>query len=150
MSKDNSKGLKAFQLDYLKFQKKIFLALKILQCNWHPDAKYQLLRKYTCIGIMMLFLITNILSLFYIIEGDRMVILRHVTTILILFTGVSQAWFKVFVLSTSPKKVKELINWIQMVHEDPSWENLGPFVEDYFRKSLRYSEIVQKYLLYYK
>lgn len=138
MSKGHFKKLSTLRLDIVELQEKIFRVLRILQCNRHSDAKYSYRRKCVCSGMFLIFHILGLIHDLQEIEKNK------ITITLILFTAVFQLCCKIFVLSTSPEKVRELIDWMRNLKEDSSWAHLGPFVEDYLHVNLKYTRVAHK------
>lgn len=135
------KSLRDFQLNYEKLQEKVYFVLNILQCYSTNDAKYPILRKFISPGIVAIFLLTNGLSLFCEIEGDLIMVM---TACIVIFIGIAQILSKIIVMVFSMKKIEDLVDWIHTVHQDPSWYNLGSFVEQHLQVTLRYANIGAK------
>lgn len=137
--KDSNVVLEPYQLDHLKFQKRIFWILKILQGNANSGIRGSFFRKFIAPGFMIILIFTNVLNAFCDIEGEPIIV---ITSSLLIFVALSQVFCKVIVTIYFSEKIHELIKWIDLLHVDASWTSLGVFIKERFQVSLRYLRIV--------
>lgn len=143
VQRESEFDLEAFQIDYLKFQKVIFLILGILQGNPFSEMKASIEKKCLTPGIMAIFIISLILNTFYDFEGDSTMVIATYSLILV---GFCQVFCKLIVLNLFSEEIRELIGWIAGFHVDPTWMNFRYLLKEHFQSTLRRLKAVAKYI----